>query len=277
MAGFTTPPFCSVATARRLAATTRSVRRGQKLARASGETRSRFFPRRTWAPPACSSATTWWCRRRRAASRLQGADIIFFPTMGGAAIGDDDIGVQALRVRAAENFIWLVVAQRGSGAMIISPQGKIVAQAEGPDGLAIADIDPRGQREGGDALNWQRDMRARLFRERNPEAFRILTDTNPPVLDKVPIDLTQQEAGRIMARALTVGEDEFKQANDLVGSGKTDEAISAFERLRKEYPATWIDRRSQERLAKLQPVALEAGRIRFGPCREVSRRRRHRE
>ncbi|HEU0038158.1 MAG TPA: nitrilase-related carbon-nitrogen hydrolase [Verrucomicrobiae bacterium] len=185
---------------------------------------------------------------------LQGADIIFFSTMSGAAIGDDDIGVQALRVRAAENFIWLVVAQRGSGAMIISPQGKIVAKAEGPDGLAIADIDPRGQREGGDALNWQRDMRARLFRERNPEAFRILTDPNPPVLAKVPINLTQREAGRIMARALTVGEDEFKQANGLVGSGKTDEAISAFERLRKEYPATWIDRRSQERLAKLQPT-----------------------
>src|SRR5580765_7586874 len=79
---------------------------------------------------------------------LAGADIIFFPTMGGAAIGDDDIGLQALRVRAAENFIWLVVAQRGSGAMVISPQGKIAAKAEGPDGLAIADIDPRGQREG---------------------------------------------------------------------------------------------------------------------------------
>ena len=108
---------------------------------------------------------------------LAGADIIFFPTMGTAAIGDDDIGVQALRVRAAENFIWLAVAHRGSGAMIISPQGKIVAKAEGPDGLAIADIDVHGQREGGDAMNWQRDMRARLFRERNPEAFQILTDT----------------------------------------------------------------------------------------------------
>jgi predicted amidohydrolase len=189
---------------------------------------------------------------------LQGADIIFFPTMGGAAIGDDDIGVQALRVRAAENFIWLVVAQRGSGAMIISPQGKIVAQAEGADGLAIADIDPRGQREGGDALNRQRDMRARLFRERNPEAFRILTDTNPPVLDKVPIDLTSQEAGQIMARALTVGEEEFKQANGLVQLGKTDEAITAFERLRKEYPTTWIDRRSQERLTKLQGVSKKS-------------------
>ena len=44
---------------------------------------------------------------------LQGADIIFFPTMGGAAVGDDDIGVQALRVRAAENHVYLVVAHRG--------------------------------------------------------------------------------------------------------------------------------------------------------------------
>ncbi|PYI86875.1 MAG: hypothetical protein DME26_08100 [Verrucomicrobia bacterium] len=190
---------------------------------------------------------------------LAGADIIFFPTMGGAAIGDDDISIQALRVRAAENFIWLVVAQRGSGAMIISPKGKIVAEAKGPDGLAIADIDPRGEREGGDAMNWQRDMRARLFRERNPAAFSILTDTNAPVLAKVPIDLTQQEAGHIMAHALTVGEEEFKQANALVGNGKTDEAISAFERLRKTYPATWIDRSSQDRLAKLKgPDSLEA-------------------
>ena len=133
--------------------------------------------------------------------------------MGGAAIGDDDIGVQALRVRAAENFIWLVVAHRGAGAMIISPQGKIVAKAEGPDGLAIADIDPRGQRAGGDALNWQRDMRARLFRERNPDAFGILTDTTPPVLGKVPIDVTSKDAGEVMARALTVGEEEFREAN----------------------------------------------------------------
>jgi len=186
---------------------------------------------------------------------LAGADIIFFPTMGGAAIGDDDIGVQALRVRAAENFIWLVVAQRGSGAMIISPQGKIVAKAEGPDGLAIADIDPRGQREGGDAFSWQRDMRARLFRERNTEAFRILTDPHPPVLDKAPIDLTSQEAGRIMARALTVGEEEFNQANQLLKQGKNSEAITAFERLRKDYRSTWIDRVSEQRLVDLQSAA----------------------
>src|SRR5262245_24221430 len=142
--------------------------------------------------------------------------------------------------------------------MIISPQGKIVAEAQGPDGLAIADIDPRGQREGGDAMNWQRDMRARLFRERNPEAFQLLLEPHPPVLDKVPIGITAEEAGRVMARALTVGEEEFKEADALVRQGKNREAIQAFEQLRTRYPGTWIERRSQERLAQLRPRSAKS-------------------
>ncbi len=189
---------------------------------------------------------------------LQGADIIFFPTMGGGAIGDGDIGVQALRVRAVENFIWLVVAQRGKGAMIISPQGKIVAQAEGPDGLAIADIDPRSGREGGDALNSQRDMRARLFRERNPAAFGILTDPEPPVLRKVPIDLSPEEAYRIASRVLTVGEAEFNEARALARAGRTNDAVAAFAKLRGDYRDSWIDRSAQQHLAALQPAVGEA-------------------
>lgn len=183
---------------------------------------------------------------------LQGADIIFFPTMGGAAIGDDDIGLQALRVRAAENRVYLVVAFRGSGSMIISPSGKILAKAEGADGLAIADIDPRGGREGGDSSNQQTDMRARLFRERNPEAFKILTEPNPPVLAKVPLDMTREEAGRIFARMLTVGPEELKQAEALASAGKTKEAIAAFEKLRTEYRGSWIDRAASERLRTLR-------------------------
>lgn len=183
---------------------------------------------------------------------LAGADILFFPTMGGAAVGDDDIGVQALRVRAAENQVWLAVAFRSSGAMIISPRGKIVARAEGPDGLAVADIDPRGGRAGGDSSNWQNDMRARLFRERNPAAFGLLTDPNPPALAKVPIDLTREEAGRIFARMLTFGEEEFNKAGALERAGKTAEAIAAFVKLRTDYPATWIDRASASRLQRLR-------------------------
>jgi len=183
---------------------------------------------------------------------LAGADMIFFPTMGGAAVGDDDIGLQALRVRAAENHVYLVVAFRGSGSMIISPRGQIIARAEGPDGLAIADVAPRGGRQGGDAMNHQPDMRARLFRERNPAAFGILTDPNPPVLQKVPISITQQDAGRIAARVLTIGEEEFRHADSLAREGRTAEAIAAFERLRDEYQGSWIERVAAERLRTLR-------------------------
>jgi predicted amidohydrolase len=186
---------------------------------------------------------------------LLGADMVFFPTMGGAAIGDDDIGLQALRVRAVENFIWLVVAQRNQGAMIISPQGKIVARADGPDGLAVSDIDPFNGREGGDALNYQHDMRARLFRERNPAAFGILTDSAPAVLSKVPIGLSCEEAYRIAARVLTVGEEEFGRANALAQAGKVEEAIGAFEDLSRRYPDSWIDREAKRRVTELRRQA----------------------
>jgi predicted amidohydrolase len=192
---------------------------------------------------------------------LQGADIIFFPTMGGAAVGDDDIGVQALRVRAAENHVYLVVAHRGDGALIISPRGKIIAQAEGSDGLAIADIDPHGGREGGDSSNTQKDMRARLFRERHPEAFQILIEPDPPILTKAPIDITREQAGRIFARMLTIGEEEFHQAATLARAGQTKEAIAAFEKLRSEYRGSWIDRVAQERLNRLR-AQEESGRPR---------------
>jgi hypothetical protein len=202
---------------------------------------------------------------------LAGADIIFFPTMGGAAVGDDDIGLQALRVRAAENHVYLVVAFRGSGAMVISPRGKIIAQAEGADGLAIADIDPLGGRQGGDAMNHQQDMRARLFRERNPAAFEILTDPHPPVLDKVPIDITQGEAARIAARVLTMGEEEFRDAEALARSGKHREAMDAFVRLTSDYRGSWIERVARDRLRgclcrKLRGWIDRCGRPEMGQC-----------
>jgi hypothetical protein len=189
---------------------------------------------------------------------LQGADVIFFPTMGGGSMGEEDLGVQSLRVRAAENFVWIVVAFRGSGAMIISPQGKIVAKAEGPDGLVYADIDPRNGKEGGDSANMQRDMRARLFRERNPAAFGLLTDPKAPVLSRAPIDMTNKEAGRIMARMLTVGEEEFKRADALERAGKADAALAAYRRLSTEYRGSWIDRVSRERVEALQTKGKKA-------------------
>ena len=83
-------------------------------------------------------------------------------------------------------------------------------------------------------MNHQLDMRARLFRERNPAAFAILVDPHPPALDRHPIDLTSEEAGRIAAGVLTIGQEEFQRAESLARSGKTQDAINAFERLRTE-------------------------------------------
>lgn len=182
---------------------------------------------------------------------LAGADIIFHPTLGGAAFGGAEISRAAFQTRAVENFVYLVVSQRGSGSMILSPQGKVLAECAGTDTIAIADVDVFGGREGGDSMNHQQDMRARLFRERTPEAFGLLTDPNPPVLARIPPTITVEEAVRISTEALTVGETRFQEADSLWKSGKREEAVHAFERLQAEFPNTWIDRVAQERLASL--------------------------
>ncbi|MDZ4782164.1 MAG: carbon-nitrogen hydrolase family protein [Planctomycetia bacterium] len=183
---------------------------------------------------------------------LGGADIVFVSTLGGAAIGDDDISRAASRTRAVDNFVYLVVSWRESGSMIISPQGTILAEVNGPDEVVIADIDPFGGREGGDAFNQQQDMRARLFRERNPAAYGLLIDPNPPVLSKLPASISRPEAARIFEQALTIGEGEFQAAASLAAAEKSEEAIAAFERLRAVYPGTWIDRVARERIEELR-------------------------
>jgi len=183
---------------------------------------------------------------------LAGADIIFHPTLGGAAMGDGDISLAAFRTRAVENYVYIVVSQRGAGSMILSPQGKVLAEAKGQDSLTIVELDPSSGRSGGDAFNHQEDMRARFFRERNPAAFSLLTDPHPPVLRKVPEVTTIAEAVRISGKALTEGEEEFKAADRLKRDGKMDEAVKAYEKLIVDYPRTWIDRVSHQRLADLK-------------------------
>jgi predicted amidohydrolase len=179
---------------------------------------------------------------------LGGADIVFHPTLGGAAMGDNEISLAAFRTRAVENYVYIVVSQRGAGSMIISPQGKILTKAEGKDDIAIADIDPATGRSGGDAMNHANDMRARLFRERSPEAFSMITRTDPPVLKKVPEEISIDQAVRVSQGALTEGEAKFSAAGRL----PKDEAIRAYEALIAEYPLTWIDRVSRQRITDLR-------------------------
>jgi len=136
--------------------------------------------------------------------------------------------------------------------MVISPRGAIVAEGEKSDDIVIAEIDPFGGRQGGDSMNWQEDMRSRLFRERHPAAFGLLTQPHPPVLDKVPETIGVEEAVRISQGALTMGEERFADAEKLLRDGKAAEAIRAFERLIADYPHTWIDRVARERVAAIR-------------------------
>jgi hypothetical protein len=95
-------------------------------------------------------------------------------------------------------------------------------------------------------------MRGRLLRERVPGAYGILTDPAPPVLARVPSNVTTAEAIRIMSTVLTSGEERFKEAEALARAGKTKEAIQRFERLCEECRTSWIDRLGRERLRKLR-------------------------
>jgi len=184
---------------------------------------------------------------------LNGADVIFLVTMGGAlTTGGASLNQAAFRVRAADNYVYLVIAMR-SGAMIVSPQGEILSEVHQQGAFAMAEIDPFSGRKGGDALNAQRDMRARLFRERNPAAYGVLTDPKPPVLDRIPATLSVQDAVRIGSALLTSGEERFAEAEALLRAGKSAEAAQAFRKLRAEFPDTWIDRVASERLAAIRP------------------------
>lgn len=192
---------------------------------------------------------------------LGGANILFAPTEGGAAFGGPEISRAAYRTRAVENFTYLVVSWGGwgdsEGSLILSPQGEILAEAMRHGDLAVADLDPFDGRQNQDWANRQEDMRARLFRERRPEAYRRLTDPRPPILDALPdmIPGPAPEIARMVNRAATVGHGQYEMAEAHLREGRLDQAVEAFEALVREYPATWFERMARERLASLRGAA----------------------
>jgi predicted amidohydrolase len=187
---------------------------------------------------------------------LNGADIVCHPTLGGAAMADADVSRAAFRTRAAENFIYIVVAFRGGGSMILGPKGEILADGGNqPDAIVSADIDLQCGREAGDALGERiSDFRARLFRERNPEAYHILTHPHPPILDKlkdvsVP---TIEQAATLMSEGLTTGADAFYEADRWLAEGKKQQAREQYQSLSDHFGTTWIGRASRQRIEKIE-------------------------
>lgn len=183
---------------------------------------------------------------------LNGADIVFVPTLGGACLaGGADMDRAAFRTRAVDNFVYLAVAHRGGGSLIIAPDGQVLCEGGGADEVLVADIDPFGGREGGNAFDWQADMRARLFRERAPESYGALTHSHPPALDKWRSDDRPEEITRRCTRVLTVGEEAFRAADALLRAGQVEQAKRAFTTLCQEYEGSWIERVGRARIADL--------------------------
>jgi predicted amidohydrolase len=182
---------------------------------------------------------------------MNGADIVFHLTMGGPNFGDNDMVRAGFRTRAVDNQVYLGVAFSNQ-SMIVSPRGEILAQCNDKQDLVIADIDPGAGREVGDSANKHRDIRARLFRERRPDAYGVLTQAEPPILAKLAKIKPKEEYARIMHGMLTVGEEQFAAAESLMKAGRTADAAREFERLRREYPDTWIDNASAQRLADMK-------------------------
>lgn len=182
---------------------------------------------------------------------MNGADIVFHLTMGGPNFGDSDLVRAGYRIRAVDNLVYLGVAFSNQ-SVIISPRGEVLAECQKGQDLVIADIDPQAGREASDSANKQKDMRARLFRERRPDAYAPLTMANPPILAKLAPVRSREESARIMEGMLTVGEDQFAAAELLMKEGKAKEAAREFERLCREYPDTWIDSVSAQRLAGMK-------------------------
>jgi hypothetical protein len=194
---------------------------------------------------------------------LNGADVIFVPTMGGAAFGGEEISRAAFRTRAVENWVYLVVSWGGgnerTGSMIVSPKGEILADERTPGEIAIADIDPFDGRQNADFANYQEDMRARIFRERRPAAYGALTAAHPPALTRLPMytPAPAAEISRIFGRATTVGHVEYDRAQELVRRGEIAaanlaDAIEALKALQVDYPGTWFDRMASEQLLDLR-------------------------
>jgi predicted amidohydrolase len=195
---------------------------------------------------------------------LNGADVIFVPTMGGAAFGGQEISRAAFRTRAVENWVYLVVSWGGgnerTGSMVVSPQGKILADERTPGEIALVDIDPSDGRQAADFANCQHDMRARVYRERRPETYGVLTAQRPPALERLPdyTPASAAEISRIFGRATTIGHVEYDRAQDLLQRGEIAAAREALEALRVKYPGTWFDRRASEQLEALRGSGEEA-------------------
>jgi len=110
---------------------------------------------------------------------LAGADIIALPTNW--PVQASILGDHFTRVRAAENFVYLLVSNRGDSergteflgkSQIVDPLGEVVASADRGEALLVTSIDLQRARD--KTITFQKgEFELSPWRDRRPESYRL--------------------------------------------------------------------------------------------------------
>ena len=122
---------------------------------------------------------------------LKGADIIFNPTMAKDNKPGESLSTASMFItRAKDNSVYLapvVLGKDGNG--IIDFNGNVIAEAVGKDNAVImAEIDFSKERiedsRWWETINGTNNTKAMFYKLRRPETYKMLTNPDPPVLEK---------------------------------------------------------------------------------------------
>jgi predicted amidohydrolase len=122
---------------------------------------------------------------------LQGADIIFNPTMAHDNLPGESLSTAHTYItRARDNSVYIapvILGKDGNG--IIDFNGNVLAEMPGKqDTVIIAEIDFTRERaensEWWKTINGTDNVKAIHFKSRRPETYKLLTSPDPPVLEK---------------------------------------------------------------------------------------------
>lgn len=138
-------------------------------------------------------ATCWEISYPEIASiyALKGADIIFHPTMASDNKPGESLNTAHMFItRAKDNGVYIAPVVLGtSGNGIIDFNGNVVAEAVGKENEVImTEIDFSKEcitdSKWWETINGTNNLKAMHLKSRRPEIFKMLTDPNPPILQK---------------------------------------------------------------------------------------------
>ncbi len=122
---------------------------------------------------------------------LKGADIIFNPTMAHENVPGESLSTAPLFItRAKDNSVYIAPVVLGTdGNGIIDFDGKVIAEAPGKENTVImTEIDFSRERtyesRWWKTINGTDNLKAIHFKSRRPSIYDMLTDRNPPVLER---------------------------------------------------------------------------------------------